>query len=134
MFGFPRVQHSTEIRFLLTFVPCFQMIKAGLEMACFTTHVRLRTLPDSMKTLGLPNIDAMASAKNKNKEITSQYTIGPKCVSQYTYELCIWTNIIAESFNYVNYGLSIIPWKVSQIIWVNENVFLKYHISGNTSF
>ena len=60
------------------------MIKAGLEMACFTTHVRLRTLPDSMKTLGLPNIDAMASAKNKNKGITSQYTIGPKCVSQYT--------------------------------------------------
>ena len=94
------------------------MIKAGLEMACFTTHVRLRTLPDSMKTLGLPNIDAMASAKNKNKGITSQYTIGPKCVSQYTYESCIWTNIIAESFYYVNYGLSIIPWKVSQIIWV----------------
>ena len=57
------------------------MIKAGLEMACFTTHVRLRTLPDSMKTLGLPKIDAMASAKkNKNKVITSQYTIGSKCV------------------------------------------------------
>jgi hypothetical protein len=56
------------------------MIKAGLEMACFTTHVRLRTLPDSMKTLGLPNIDAIASAKQKNKGIKSQYTIGLKCV------------------------------------------------------
>ena len=62
---------------------------------------------------------------------------------------------LAESFYYLNNGLSIIASKISQIIWVlNENInigasvvfktkcelkclnelFLKYHFSGNTSF
>ena len=46
---------------LRTSEPCFQIIKAGLERACLTKHVRLRTLPDSIKTFGLPRIDATAS-------------------------------------------------------------------------
>ena len=49
------------IRWLRTSEPCFQIIKAGLERACLTKHVRLRTLPDSIKTFGLPRIDATAS-------------------------------------------------------------------------
>ena len=52
------------------------MIKAGLEMACLTTQVRLRTLPDSMKTLGLPKIDATGSEK-QTKALEKAAFIGP---------------------------------------------------------
>jgi hypothetical protein len=55
----------------ITSLPCLQIIKAGLERACFTTHVRLRTLPDSMKTFGFPKMDATASEKlNKARFLT----------------------------------------------------------------
>ena len=50
---------------VLTSWPCFQIMKAGLERVCFTKQVRLRTLPDSMKTFGLPNMDATGSEMKK---------------------------------------------------------------------
>ena len=51
------------------------MIKAGLEKACFTTHVKLRTLPDSMKTLELPKMDAIGSEKQKSRLISKYVNI-----------------------------------------------------------